>query len=436
MAQKPTYKELEQRVKELEKEVIKRKLGEDALRESTRRLQVAHDQAIIYAQELNEEVTERKQAEEALRESEEKYSTLVENSLTGIFIHQDGRYVFVNDRFADIHGYQLEELLGQDPLTLIHPDEREASRQVLSKRLKEENVPDRYEVRRLRKDGETIWCEMMATRIEYAGRPAIMGNVIDITERKRAQEALRKAHDELEQRVKERTAELAKTNDELLEYDHIVAHVLKAPLRAIHHYSDFLCEELEGTLKGNQRTYLDSLTGTVRQAAGLVDDLLEFSMVGRRSGPIETIHIGVFLQELIVSLDLPSDVEVVMGNEWPSIEAEPALLQAIFSHLIGNAVKFNHLPRKRVELGWLPAGNERYELFVRDNGIGIEPRYQLKIFHMFERLHTHEEYEGTGVGLVIVKKATNKLGGSVRVESKPGKSTTFFIVLPKTQKQI
>jgi PAS domain S-box-containing protein len=138
-------------------------------------------------------ITERKRAEEALRESEEKYSTLVENSLTGIFIHQDRKYMFVNDRFADIHGYQPEELLGQDPLTLIHPDEREASRQVMSKRLEGESAPDRYEIRRLRKDGKTIWCEMMATGIEYAGRPAIMGNIVDITDRKRAEEAMRES---------------------------------------------------------------------------------------------------------------------------------------------------------------------------------------------------------------------------------------------------
>jgi signal transduction histidine kinase len=249
-------------------------------------------------------------------------------------------------------------------------------------------------------------------------------------ERKLAEEALRKAHDELEQRVKERTAELAKTNKELLEYDHIVAHVLKAPLRAIHYYSDFLNEELEGTLKGIQKTYLDSLTRAVRRAAGLVDDLLEFSMVGRRSGPIETIDIGVFLQELVVSLDLPPDVEVVMGNEWPSIEAEPALVQEIFLHLIRNAVKFNHLPRKRVELGWLLAGNEGYELFVRDNGIGIEPRYQEQIFHMFERLHTHKEYEGTGVGLAICKKIVERHGGRIWVDSEPGKGSTFHFTIP------
>ena len=401
MAKKPTDKELEQRIKALKKYAVA-----------------------------------RRQAEEALRESEKKYTTLVENSLTGIYIDCDGKIALANNKFAQIYRYSRDELIDIESWKLIHPEDRAWTDEIRTKRLKGEEAPSEYEARGLTKDGKTIWIARRNTRVSYGGKPAILGNIVEITDRKRAQEALRKAHDELDQRVKERTAELAKTNEELLEYDHIVAHILKAPLRAIHLYSDLLCEELEGTLKGNQKTYLDSLTRTVRQAAKLVDDLLEFSMIGRRSGPIEKIDIGVFLQELIVSLDLPSDVEVEMGNEWPIIEAEPALLQAIFSHLIGNAVKFNHLPRKRVELGWLPAGNERYEIFVRDNGFGIKPRYQQQIFHMFERLHTHEEYEGTGVGLAIVKKATSKLGGSVRVESMPGKRTTFFIVLPKTQKQI
>jgi len=144
------------------------------------------------------DITERKLTEETLRESEEKYKTVTESSLTGIFIHQDDRFIFVNDRFAEMHGYKTEELLGKDHLALIHPDERETLRDIAAKRLKGKIGPQRYEVRRLRKNGETIWCEMMATRIFYRGRPAIMGNIIDITERRKTEQALREKERQLE----------------------------------------------------------------------------------------------------------------------------------------------------------------------------------------------------------------------------------------------
>ena len=154
---KPTYEELEQRIKELEKEASK-----------------------------------QKQLEEALRESEDKYKTLTESSLTGIFIHQDGKFVFVNDRFAEIHGYTAKELLGKDYLTLIYPDEREVVRQRVSQRLKGKPVPQRYTVHRLRRDGEPVWCDIMVRPIQYRGRPAIMGNIIDITEKKQAEDSLQR----------------------------------------------------------------------------------------------------------------------------------------------------------------------------------------------------------------------------------------------------
>lgn len=163
------------------------------LRETLRRLEIAYDQSIKYAEHLNEEVRKRKRVEKALRESEQKYSTVVKNSLTGIFVHQDGKYLFVNDGFANIHGYQPDELLGKDPLTLIHPDQREAVRQLSSKRLKGKSAPEWYEVRRLKKDGTAIWCEMMVTCGEYAGKSAVIGNIVDITERKRSEEALRES---------------------------------------------------------------------------------------------------------------------------------------------------------------------------------------------------------------------------------------------------
>ena len=167
--------------------ITERKRAEEALQkahdELERRVRERTVELVKANEQLRLEMEERKQAEE-------KYKTLAESSLTGIFIHQDGKYVFINDRFAEMHGYAREELLGEEYLKLIHPGERKAFAQIALARLRGEAVPQRYEVLRLRKDGETIWCEMMATLIEYGGRPAIMGNVTDITERKQAEEAL------------------------------------------------------------------------------------------------------------------------------------------------------------------------------------------------------------------------------------------------------
>jgi PAS domain S-box-containing protein len=542
-----------------------------------------------------ERIAERERAEQVLQQSEEKYSTLVENSLTGIYIDQDGKIVFANNRFAEIYGYSREELRGMEPWQLVHPDDRALTDEIRAKRLKGNSAPSEYEARGLTKDGRAIWITRRNTRIDYRGRPAVLGNVVDITkrklaeerlrdaqeryytvleacadpvvvydmdgtavyinpaftrvfgwspgellgmkidyvpdenrpetqvminkvlagesfsgfesrryskdgktvdvsisaasylnsegipigsvhilrditERKRVEEALRRAHDELEQRVEERTAELARTtqqlklelaerkrteeelrlahrdlatkaaaleaaNEELSQYAYVVSHDLKAPLRAIHNYSDFLCEDLEATLDEDQKGFLDGLKRAVRQGEELVEDLLEFSRVGQWSVPTQRIDIGAFLRELIASLNLSPDVEVAMANNWPTIETDQTLLRQVFQDLIRNAVKFNHSPRKHLEVGWLPVGDERCDVFVRDNGIGIEPRYYEQIFGMFQRLHTREEYEGTGLGLAIIKKASSKLHGSVRVESEAGKGSTFFVNLPKTWRE-
>jgi len=540
-------------------------------------------------------IAERTQAEEALRQSEEKYSTLVESSLTGIYIDQDGKIVFANERFATIYKYKRDELIGMDPRQLVHPEDRAFTNDIRKRRLRGNGAPSEYEARGLTKDGETIWVARRNTRIEYRGKPAILGNVVDVTEqkcaeeqlrdsqeryyavleaspdpivvydmegqgvyinpaftrvfgwhseellgkkidyvpdenwpetrmmidkvlagggflgiesrrytkegklldvdisaatylnregapegsihilrditdRKRAEEELQKAHDQLEQRVEERTAKLAKiteqlkveltereraeealrlahkelaieadglqaANEELSQYAYVVSHDLKAPLRAVRNYSDFLREDLEGTLNGEQKAYLDGLNRAVGQGEALIEDLLAFARVGRWIGPMERLDMGAFLKELITSVDLDTDVEVVIAKDWPTIEAEPTLVKQIFQNLINNAIKFNDSPHKRIEIGWLPAEDGQCELFVRDNGIGIDPRHHERIFRVFQRLHTSEEYQGTGVGLAIVKKASSKLHGSVRLESQAGEGSTFFVALPETQKE-
>ena len=127
---------------------------------------------------------------------------------------------------------------------------------------------------------------------------------------------------------------------------------------------------------------------------------------------------------------MPEDVDILWGGTWPTLEVEPVLLRQILQNLISNAAKFNCAPRKHVELGWRLVGEHDCELSVRDNGLGIDSRYTEQIFQMFQRLHTRQEYEGTGIGLAIVKKAVSRMGGTVYVISTPGEGSTFFVTLP------
>jgi signal transduction histidine kinase len=249
----------------------------------------------------------------------------------------------------------------------------------------------------------------------------------ELAERVRAEEKLQKY-----------TVELQEANAELSQYAYVVSHDVRAPLRAIRNYVRFLREDLATTLDDELKQYLDGLGRAAQEADELVEDLLELSKVGQRDAPVETIPVGVFLRELVAALDLATEAEITLTDDWPTVDVEPVLLRQVFQNLISNAIKFNESPVKRVELGWRLLGDDSpeggYEFFVRDNGIGIAPRYLEQIFRVFERLHTRQEYEGTGIGLAIVKKAVSRLGGSVRVESSPGAGSTFFVTLPQAQK--
>ncbi|MCP3954782.1 MAG: hypothetical protein GY697_21560, partial [Desulfobacterales bacterium] len=204
---------------------------------------------------------------------------------------------------------------------------------------------------------------------------------------------------------KKRTKALEIANAELSQYAHVVSHDLKAPLRAIHNYSDFLREDLEGILDGDQREYLDGLNRAVIQGEELVNDLLTLARIDRSGDAHEAIDMDVLIHELELTLNLPDNVELSLSDDLPMVTTDKTLLSQIFQNLIDNAVKFNDSPVKRIRIDWNDIGEGNLELFVHDNGIGIAPRFFTQIFHVFQRLHTSKEYEGTGIGLAIVKKA-------------------------------
>lgn len=253
----------------------------------------------------------------------------------------------------------------------------------------------------------------------------------DITDRKRAEQELRLYQNQLEELVQQRTAELTVVNEELSQYAFVVSHDLRSPLRAIRNYSDFLLEELGESLNNDQRKYFAGLKRALNHGEDLVRDLLDYSQIGRREVVPQRVDPGLLLQELLHSKVIPPDVEVALQDDWPFVAADRTLFEQIFRNLISNALKFNRSSEGRLlEVGWQPSTEGFCELFVRDNGIGIEPRYHEQIFRMLQRLHTHQEFEGTGIGLAIVRKAVQRLNGSVRLESLPGKGSTFFVMLP------
>ena len=421
-------------------DITERKEMEEALRKAHSELEKRVQERTVELEKANEElqneIIERKKAEDKIRESEEKYRDVVENATDVIYSTDiEGNFKFVNTAGIKISGYSEDELQNLNYLDLIIPEHRKRVQIYYMRQYIKKKSISFIEYPFISKTGEVKWFAQNSSFIKKDGE--ILGFHIfarDITERKKAEDALRNAHHELEMRVEERTKELKEANAELTQYAYVVSHDLKAPLRAIHNYSDFLSEELEGTFNDEQKDYIEGINSAVHQGNKLVEDLLTLSRVGTKELSTEPVDIGTFLRELIDFLDLPPDIEVVMENDLPVIETEITLLRQIFQNLISNAVKFNNSPHKRIEFGVRPAEKGHCEIFVRDNGIGIDSRYQEQIFRVFQRLHTNKEYKGTGIGLAIVKKAVSKLNGSVRVESKPGKGSTFSVVLPGMQK--
>ena len=381
MAGKPTYEELEQRVKDLEKEAL-----------------------------------EHKRVEEVLRESEEKYSKLVENSLTGIYIDQDEKIVFANNRFADIYRYPREELIGIESWRLVHPEDRSLTDKTRARRLKGEEAPSEYEARGLTKDGETIWIKRRNTSIEYKGRPAILGNAVDITEQKQAEEELRKI------------------NEELKNFVHVVSHDLKTPIISIQGFSSRLLKNYQEKLGEKGRVYLEHIKTSGRRMEVLVSDLLTLSKIGRVVSNLKDIPSHEIVKNLTSDLQdrvKEKGIELVVTHNFPTISCDGERIYQVFQNLLVNAIKFmGDTESPQIEIGYADMG-DFHQFSVRDNGIGIDPKYHRRIFDMFHRLKKIEDEEGTGLGLAIVYRIVADHDGKVWVESEKGKGATFYFTLPK-----
>ena len=257
----------------------------------------------------------------------------------------------------------------------------------------------------------------------------VLGAVVDITLRKQAEEERRQFNERLEQQVAQRTAQLEAVNKQLDDFAYAASHDLKAPLRVIDNASKWLEEDLAPHLNDETRENMRLLRGRVTRLEKLLDDLLQFSRIGRETGGAEIVSGQVVIDDVLVMLALPEGFEVSVGPGFAAIRVARMPLQQILMNLIGNAIKHHDKPTGRIEVTVADLG-AHHAFAVRDDGPGIPAQYHGKIFKMFQTLKPRDQVEGSGMGLAIVRKQVELRGRIVVPAVSEGNGSTFHFTLP------
>ena len=379
----------------------------------------------------------------SLRESEAKFRSTFEGAGIGIaLVDRDGRLSQSNPALQGLLGYGAGELAGRSFLSFTHPED--ASRDLALYRELMAGKRERYQMekRLIRKDGEAIWVLLTATLVRGAkeGARYAVGMVEDITERKLgeskvAQLLARVQQDasELERRVEERTEQLQENNEELDTFAYSVSHDLRVPLRAIVSFAEILLENREKASDPERGEFLGRIIVAARDMDQLIQDLLAYSRLSRQEILLHTVSLDEVVREAARQLDqegMDGSYRLQIVGTLPNARGNHAVLVQVVLNLLSNGVKYvapGVTPELRI---WAEPAKDRVRLYVQDNGIGIAPEHQERIFRVFERLHGVEAYQGSGVGLAIARKAVTRLGGRIGVESRLGEGSRFWIELP------
>jgi PAS domain S-box-containing protein len=410
------------------------------------------------------DITERKKAENALREKERLLSMTQQIAHVGTWkVPLDVMQGQFSEEALFILGISPERRITSEQfLDLIHANDRPAMGKWIQDCLAGQHPPE-LEFRIVRPEGSVRY---LAGRGDVCpasdgSAPCLIGSVQDITERKQAEEEVRKLNTELEKKIAERTNELhdsqlallnlvddlnqsvkdtevvnrklSEANKELESFSYSVSHDLRAPLRHIIGFSEIL-QNTAVNLDEKSRHSLTNIIDSAKRMGELIDDLLSFSRMGRA----ELRNAGINAEKLIrdVIKDLSEETQgrnIVWDiHPLPAVTGDAAMLRIVFINLIANAVKFTRLrERTRITIGNIPSDDKEIVFFVRDNGVGFDMKYVDKLFGVFQRLHSRRDFEGTGIGLANVKRIAERHGGKVWAEGAPDSGATFYVSLPK-----
>jgi PAS domain S-box-containing protein len=372
----------------------------------------------------------------------------------------DGRGTYINPAFTRVFGWTSEELLAKKP-DYVPEENWPETQEMINKVLAGESFFG-VESRRFTKEGKILDVSISAS-IHLNPEAVPVGSVHimrDITERKLVREALKRAHDDLERRVEERTAKLASTserlmselmerrraeervketmvelersNAELQRFAYVASHDLQEPLRKIQAFGDRLKRKYADALDERGRDYLWRMESAAARMQALINDLLTLSRVTTKAQPFISVDLARVIQDVLSDLEL--HIEKTHGSvevgDMPTIDADPTQMRQLFQNLIENGLKFHRPEQRPVVKIHAQRLNGACQIIVEDNGIGFDEKYVERIFTIFQRLHGRGKYDGTGVGLAICRKIVERHGGSITAKSTPNQGATFTVTLP------
>jgi PAS domain S-box-containing protein len=346
----------------------------------------------------------------------------------------DGVITSWNAAAERLFGYTASEVVGK-PILLLVPEDRHAEEREILAKIRQDKPVERYETLRRRKDGSSVHVALTISPVRNAAGQVVGASKIvrDITEKKRAEEEARRLNAELERRVEERTASLQVMLRELDTFAYTVAHDLRAPVRTMHSLGEIVLEECAAALPEPSRDHLRRICDAASRMDRLIQDLLAYSRITRESVVLKPVDLDELVREMQASMAEElrrTGGAIAVEEPLGGVLGSESGVRQVLANLVGNAMKFvppDVKPRVRIRT---ERRDGTVRLWVEDNGIGIAPEHHGKLYKVFERLNVGPRYPGTGIGLSIVQRTVERMGGRVGVDSRLGDGSRFWVDLP------
>lgn len=359
-----------------------------------------------------------------LEESEERFRSAFEQAAVGmVFRTPGGQFSKVNSRFCSMTGYTEDELIKLNFRDITYPDDVQDDVEFMEKLLSGEMDSYSHEKRYVRKSGEVFWIKLFTTMIRNPDRTPkyFMAVIEDISSRKKAGEELIAAMEELK-----------RSNSDLEQFAYISSHDLQEPLRSIAGYLQLFDRKYRGKFDNDADSYINSTIAAAERMKDIINDVLQYSRISKKNEPFGAVDVNEAVAQACLNTRdaVDSSGAKVVYSGLPCVHGDFGQIARLFQNFISNSVKFKGKEPPRIEI--TARENSKDFIFkVKDNGIGIDPQYEDKVFAIFQRLHSRREYPGTGIGLAVCKKIVERHGGRIWLESELDKGTEFYFTIPK-----